>query len=221
MARYFFILFIVCFPLALFSQTEEATTESGKKVILYADGTWKLKTEEVKTTKTVVKTKDKKEDKVKPETLPVNLEAGCADLFETVKDKNNTVIIRTKNFLIITGPEEKSELDISMQKGAKGIISISFRTGTGNECIGEGNKVSIVFTDGRKLDLSNEGPANCRGESVCYFSGPYGKKKQLQELKDKKIRSIRIWTQQSSLSKELSGESQDEFIRLLSCLISA
>ena len=40
--------FIICFAdKFLFAQTQEATTNSGKKVILYADGTWKY-AEEIK-----------------------------------------------------------------------------------------------------------------------------------------------------------------------------
>ncbi len=221
MSRLLCFFFLLSFPLFVFSQTEEATTESGKKVILYADGTWKIKSEEPKKITTVIKTTDKKEEKNKASTLPVNLDGDCGLLFETVKDKNNTVIVRTKNFLIATRPEDRSEMDISIQKGGKGIITISFRTGTSVECIGEGNRLNILFTDGSKLDLTNEGPANCRGEVVSYFSGPYGKKKQLDELKTKKIKSIRIQTQQNSITQELSKENQEEFVRLVSCIMAS
>lgn len=221
MARLFSTILIFLFPLMVFSQTEEATTESGKKVILYADGTWKIKSEESKKTTTTVKATDKKEEKTKTANLPVNLEGDCGLLFETVKDKNNTVIVRTKNFLIATRPDDRSEIDISMQKGAKGIIAISFRTGTGSECVGEGNRITLLFTDGSKLELTNEGPANCRGEGLSLFSGPYGKKKQMQELSEKKIKSVRIQTQQNSLTQEFSNDNQIEFIRLINCIIAS
>ena len=221
MARLYSMILILLFPVIVFSQTEEATTESGKKVILYADGTWKLKPSSVNDPAVEIKTKPKKQEKVKNEVLPVTLDGDCANLFESIKDKNNTVIIRTKSFLIVTRPEDRSEVDISMQKGAKGIITISFRTGTGSECIGEGNRITIVFADDSKMEVSNDGPANCRGESVVYFSGPYGKKKQLQELKEKKIRSVKIWTQQSSVTQEFSGDNQEEFKKLVNCIIAS
>ncbi len=221
MSRWFSLFFILSFPLFVFSQTEEATTESGKKVIIYADGTWKIKSEEPPKTSPAIKTTDKKEEKNKDSALPVNLDGDCGLLFESIKDKNNTVIIRTKNFLIATRPGDRSEIDISIQKGVKGIITVSFRTVTGTECIGEGNRLNLLFTDGSKLDLTNEGPANCRGEVVSYFSGPYGKKKQMDELKTKRIKSILIQTQQNSITQELSKENQEEFVRLISCIMAS
>lgn len=221
MNRLFSMILILCFPFIVFAQTEEATTETGKKVILYPDGTWKLKPSSVNDPAVEVKTKPGKKDKPKNEVLPVTLDGDCGNLFESVKDKNNTVVIRTKNFLVVTRPEDRSEIDVSMQKGAKGIISISFRTGTSSECIGEGNRISIVFTDDSKMELINDGSANCRGESVSYFSGPYGKKKQLQELKEKKIKSVKIWTQQSSVTQEFSADNQEEFRKLVNCIIAS
>jgi hypothetical protein len=219
MSRLIGLFLILCFPVIVFSQTEEATTESGKKVILFPDGTWKLKTAEIK--KPTATVSDKKEEKNKSIPYTSTIGGDCGQVIESVKDKNNTVIVRTKSFLIVTRPEDRSEVDISMQKGAKGVIAVSFRTGTGSECIGEGNRLFLFFEDGSKLELTNEGPANCRGESISYFSGPYGKKKQLQELRDKKIRSVRIQTQQNSISQEFSNENQEEFIRLLNCITAS
>ena len=54
------MILILLFPVIVFSQTEEATTESGKKVILYADGTWKLKPSSVNDPAVEIKTKPKK-----------------------------------------------------------------------------------------------------------------------------------------------------------------
>jgi|GEM_PF-1708233 len=203
---------------SVFAQTEEATTNSGRKVILYADGTWKFKDEKAE----VKKNTDKKEPekKVTDNNNVRSIPIECSDKLELSQDKNNTVTTRTKSFIVIAGDQSKQEIDISLQKGAKGIVSISFRTGNGADCIGEGNKINIVFTDGSRSDLSNDGPMNCRGEAIASFNGPYGKKKQFQELCDKKIQSIKVWTQTGAVQQSLSQENQEEFSQLLNCLNS-
>lgn len=215
MSKNIFFLFFFLFPFLVSAQTEEATTDSGKKVILYPDGTWKIKP----VTNSGIN-EEKKDSRKNTNPLPVDLNGDCGEVFETIKDKNNTVIVRTKNFLVVTRPEDKTELDISIQKGAKGIITLSLRSGLGSECIGEGNRISIFFTDDTKLELNNEGATNCRGEAIAYFSGPYGKKKQLEELRVKKIKSVKIWTQQGSFTQFFSSENQDELIRLINCIMA-
>jgi hypothetical protein len=217
MLKYFFTVSMLFLLHSVFAQTAEATTNSGKKVILFADGTWKFKDEKKELKNNVDKTTpEKKVTDNNIRSMPIE----CADKLDVSQDKNNTVITRTKSFIVIAGDQSKQEIDISLQKGEKGINSISFRLGNGADCIGEGNKINIVFTDGSRSDLSNDGPMNCRGEAIVNFNGPYGKKKQFQELCDKKIKSIKVWTQTGAVQQSLSQENKEEFSQLLNCLNS-
>lgn len=201
-----------------FGQTEEATTQSGKKVILYADGTWKYADD----TKPVIKknNEEKKKEPVKknePETI--NLSGECAESLETIEDKRTgTRTTRAKNMIIVAEGDSKKEIGVLLQKGPKGVITMIFRPVGAGECIGEGNKINFVFTDNSKLELSNDGLTNCRGEAAANFGGLYGRKKMLEELKTKKIKSIKIWTQQGSVQQNLSVENQEEIMRMINCL---
>ena len=201
-----------------FAQTEEATTQSGKKVILYADGTWKYA---VDAKPEIPKNKEeKKRDLVKKPEPETTIPSGeCSGLLETIEDKRTGIrTTRAKNIIFVAELNSKKEISILLQKGPKGVINMIFRPVGAGECIGEGNKINIVFTDNSKLDLANDGFTNCRGESVVNFGGPYGRKKMLEELKTKKIKSIKIWTQLGSVQQNLSGENQDQVLQMFNCL---
>jgi hypothetical protein len=204
-----------CFLAVMLFAQQQATTESGRKVTLYPDGTWKY-VEETK------KQPDRPVQTSKPPEVIVsnpNLPAGCSELFETGEDfKTGVSITRTRNIIFIGEDGSNEEINISMQKGAKNVITIYFRVRASSQCIGEGGKINITFTDGSKADLSHDGYYNCAGESYSGFNGPFGRKKILEELRTKKIRSIRVWTQSKSVQKELSPANQEEFLKVLNCL---
>jgi hypothetical protein len=195
------------------SQTEEATTKSGKKVILYSDGTWKYAETD---TKKPEEKKKEPEKKSLPE--PVAFTGDCSENLELIEDPRTRVMTtRGKNMIIIAEKNDGKEISISMQKGAKNVISIVFHPTGAGQCIGEANKINIDFTDGSKIDLSNE-YSNCKGESTANFGGTYGRKKPLGELQSKKIKSIRIWTTDGSVQQKLSDNNKEQFFQMINCL---
>jgi len=199
----------------LTAQTEEATTKSGKKVILYQDGTWKYAGETVKDAGEPVKDPVKVK---KPVTTPPGIPADCEALLETYDDTRSGLrITRTLNMLILSETGSNQQIGISMEKNSKGIILLKLRPVGAGDCIGDGNKVNIVFTDGSKTELAHDGFPNCNGESVISFGGSYGKKKQLEQLKTKKIKSIKVWTQQGSVQEILSNDNQQKLARTFNC----
>ena len=200
-----------------FGQTEEATTRSGKKVILYADGTWKYADDTKQEIKKNEEKKKEPEKRVEPESSV--LPGECAAAFEAIEDQRTGIrTTRTKNLIIIAEANGKKEISVSLQKGAKLVIKMTLRATGAGECVGEGNKINLIFTDNSKLDMANDGLSNCRGESSVNFGGPYGRKKMLEELKTKKIKSIKVWTQQGSVQLNLSVENQEEILRMINCL---
>jgi hypothetical protein len=211
------LLFLFFSPLMVHAQSQEATTGAGRKVILYADGTWKY-ADEKKETVAVTETKIKEVEK-KTAAPVTTLPGDCNDYLEIFEEpKSGIKSTRSKNLLIITKEGEDKEIGISFTKNNRGVISITLKPVGAGECIAEGSKINIVFTDGSKLDLSNDAFTNCKGEAMVSFGGQYGRKKQWELLRTRPVRSIRMWTQTGSVSEDLNKESQEQLIKLLSCL---
>lgn len=197
------------------AQTEEATTKSGKKVILYQDGTWKYADETVK--RPEEKTKEPVKEK-KAVITTTGVSADCEAMLEITDDsKTGLRITKTKNMIIVAETGGNNQLGIVVQKNSKGIITLGLRPVGAGECIEEGNKVNIVFTDGSKTELAHDGFANCNGESSVSFGGSFGKKKQFDQLRSKKIKTIKVWTRQGSVQQNLSDENQATLLKLLNC----
>jgi hypothetical protein len=221
-----FLFMATCF--FAMAQTQEAVTTSGKKVILYADGTWKyaepVKAPGTKTEPVELKEK-KKEAKKEPEKKEIPVaETGtgeCGEDIEMIEDRRTGVRTRrVKNLIILSEPNSGKEIAILMQKGAREVITINFRPNGAGNCIAEGNKINIVFTDGSKLDLANDALTNCNGDSKVNFGGPYGRKKIFEELRSKKISSLKVVTQQGSVQLSVNTENADLFRRMFNCLAS-
>lgn len=199
------------------AQTIEATTATGKKVILSPDGTWKYAGDEKQ--KPGEKPEEPKKEKKTPTPVTGTMPADCEELLEVTDDTRTGLrITRSKSRMIADETGGKTQLGIAVQKNSKQIITLLlYPIGSGN-CIGEGNKVDIEFTDGSKMELSHDGFANCNGESSINFGGNYGKKKQLELLKTKKIKKIKAWTQQGSVQQTLPADIQEKLLKLFNCL---
>lgn len=206
----------------LHAQTEEATTKSGRKVILYTDGTWKYADEPVKAENKPVVAEKPKKTIIKPvESKVATVPENCSELFETIEErKSGITTIRTKNMMILTEDNSSKEIDLLLQKNSKGIISLVLHMIGAGDCIGDGNKVNIVYEDGSKTELNHDGFPNCNGEITISFGGNYGKKKQLEDLSLKKIKSIKAWTQKGTIQENLTAENQADFQKAMNCLLS-
>ncbi len=221
-----FLFLLACLPLFGIAQSEEATTKSGKKVILYPDGTWKYAeevktdTREVKEVKLKPEEKKKEKEEVKKTVSPVTTAAPeCANEVDMSDDSRTGMRTwRTRNMIIVSEPGGTKEIGLLIQKNSKGILTVFFRPVGAGDCIGEGNKINIVFMDGSKLELTHDNPMNCRGESAANFGGNWGRKKQVEELRSKTIKSIKVWTQQGSVMQTLSAENAEQFRKMFSCL---
>jgi len=210
---YQFMFLLICLKVS--AQTEEATTQSGKKVILYSNGTWKYATTDPKVSE---KDGKKKEPEKKSSPEPIALSGDCSENLENIEDTRTRIVTtRTKNLIIIAEKNDRKEITISMQRGAKDVISIVFHPVGAGQCVGEGNNIIIFFTDGSRLDLINDF-TNCKGESTASLGGNYGRKKALSDLQSKKIKSIKIFTEEGFVLQNLSSANQEEFQQILNCL---
>lgn len=183
-----------------FAQTEEATTKSGKKVILNSDKTWKYVTDEkIQTTSSDT--------------------SDCLKYIETTEDKmTGKKTTAAKGTIIVSKDGGKKGLGIFLMQSSSGSLIVSIQAVGAGSCIDQGNKVNILFTDGSRLELSSDGKFNCKGNATLYFGGVFGKKKQLEELKTKKIQTMRVWTSESYVEQDFTEDNRNEFFHTINCL---
>lgn len=195
------ILTVVVLSISTFSMLAQttATTKDGKKVILNDDGTWKYDT-------TVVAEKK------------VDLE--CSELISTETDKmTGKSSTASKKTLIISDDGGKNGFGIFLMKSSNSIIFSIQAVGAGS-CIDDDSKMNILFRDGTRLELVNNGKFNCKAKFTLYFGGAFGKKKELEMLRTKEIETMRVWTSKSYVEKDFSSEQSKQLMKTVDCLNS-
>lgn len=182
--------------LSLTAQTE-ATTKDGKKVILNDNGTWEF---------------------VKNTTLESNISFECSDLISTETDKmTGKSFTGAKKTLIVSDDGGKNGFGIYLMNSSNSMIFSIKAVGAGS-CIDDDNKMNVLFRDGTRLELQNDGKFNCDAKFTLYFNGAFGKKKQLEMFKTKEIETMRIWTSKSYVEKDFTKEQSTLLMKTVECL---
>jgi hypothetical protein len=180
----------------LFAQTE-ATTKDGKNVILNEDGTWKY----VETTSSE---------------STVSFE--CSDLISTETDKmTGKSSTAAKKTLIVSDDGGENGFGIYILKSSNSLIFSIQAVGAGG-CIDDDNKMNVLFKDGTRLELVNDGKFNCDANFTLYFGGSFGKKKELEMFKTKEVETMRIWTSKSYVEKDFTAEQSKQLMKTVECL---
>ena len=188
--------------LGLYAQTE-ATTKEGKKVILDEDGTWKY-----------VETSSGDTNRTKDSTL----NCDCSKLVSTNTDKvTGKSTIGSKNIILVLDNEGKTGFSFYFLKSKNTLIFSTKAVGSGN-CIDDDDKMLILFKDGTRTTIYNDADFNCKAKFTIYFGGSFGKKKQLELLKTKEIETIRVWTSQSYVQRDLTPKQSKELMNTIKCL---
>lgn len=194
------ILVFTIFTVNSIAQTE-ATTSKGKKVILNDDGTWKYK-----------------ETPATTNTETSNLNGDCSKYIETTEDKvTGKSTTASKNMLIVSKDGGKKGFGIFLMKGEKSVI-VSIQAAGAGGCIDDNAKMNILFRDGTRLELTNDGKFNCDAKYTLYFGGYFGKKKELELLKTKEIETMRIWTSKSYVEENFTEDQSNELLKSLNCI---
>lgn len=184
----------------VFGQSEKATTESGKIVILNSDGTWKYN----ETLKTIQSNTD------------IN---DCSNWILTQIDKvDGASFTAGKKPLEIFTDGGKKGFRIIMLNGSHSDLIISIQAFGAGSCIDKDDKINILFTDGSRLLLKNDADFNCKSKSTVIFGGSFGKKRELEELKSKRIQIMRVWTSDGFVEKDFNEDNQIEFYNVINCL---
>ena len=181
-----------------FGQNQTATTESGKKVILMPNGSWKYDTVKIVQTKLD----------------PNDCNNWTRIEEDKVAGKSFTVM---KEPLVISKDGGKTGFDITLLLTERSIV-VSITTSGTVGCIDEGDKINILFTDGTRMELANQSSFNCKGNATIYFGGIFGKKGSLKELKEKKIDTLRVWTRDNYVEEKFTDEQAEQLKNTLICL---
>lgn len=198
---YFSLLVLLLFSMSFiaFSQTI-AITEDGKKVLLNKDGTWKYIDPPV--------TKNTTNDVT-----------DCDNYIYTEVDKvTGTSTLVSKNKLIISTNGGKNGFGIIFMKVTSGVIAFSIQAVGAGNCIDDENKMNVLFRDGTRLELKNDGKFNCDGKFTLYFLNLFDKKQELDMFKTKEIETMRVWTSKGHVEENFSPNQSKEFINIVNCL---
>ncbi len=143
----------------------------------------------------------------------------CSNWISTETDKmDGSTSTASKNTIVVSTDGGKRGFGIFMMQGLEGVVILSIQAVGAGSCIDEGAKINILFTDGSRLALSNNGKFNCKGNSTVYFGGVFDKMSELEELKTKKVQTMRVWTSDSYVEKDFTTDNQEEFYNVINCL---
>lgn len=144
--------------------------------------------------------------------------ASPCDSFISVKEDRVTgkTTVSGKEKIILSGNETKGEIGLLTLKVEKSIILAAIMTGVA--CVDEGDKANILFRDGSRMELKNDGDFNCQGRFKVYFGGVFGRKKEIEILKEKEIETLRIWARGEYIQKDFTPEQSKQLMGAIKCL---
>ncbi|WP_242132613.1 hypothetical protein [Aestuariivivens marinum] len=182
-----------------------ATTDDGKKVLLKENGTWEYVQEKINET-----------------TETTELSSDCSNYILTETDKmTGKSSTGAKETLIISQDGGKTGFGIfALNSSNSNALILSIQAVGAGSCIDDDNKINILFRDGSRLELYNDGKFNCDAKMTLYFGGIFGKKKQLNELATKEIETMRVWTSKSYVEKDFTSEQSKRLMKTISCLMA-
>lgn len=195
-------ILLVIATLSMGTSTQiKATTSDGKTVLLNSNGTWEYE----KLT-------------VKPQNSGDN-SFECSDLIVTETDKVTGRATTTgKEVLVISNDGGKSGFGILLMKSKKSII-VSITVAGAGGCIDDTDKMNILFKDGSRLEMTNNGKFNCKSKFTLYLGGMFGQKKQLEAFRTKEIETMRVWTSKGYVEEDFSLEEGKIFMKTIDCLL--
>lgn len=152
---------------------------------------------------------------VKVDNTPPSYE--CADLLYSYEDEmtGKTTTVLSKAIIVSDDRKTGFSIDI-LHRSDLTTPSARIKVGGAGRCIDDDDDMNILFRDGTRLELENDGDFNCDAEFALYFNGSSGKK-QLEMLKTKEIETMRIWTTKSYVQKDLTEVQSKLLLNSIKC----
>ena len=196
MKKLFTILVVAAFVFAACGQ-KKAETE-----VLDNDGTWEY-----------AETKIEKTERTD--------NSDCSNYISTEVDKvTGSSMVAAKDMLIVSRDGGKNGFGIYVMKSERGSIIFSIQAVGAGNCIDDKNKMNILFRDGTRLELINDGKFNCDAKYTQYFGGVFGKEKELEMFRTKEVETMRIWTSKSYVEENFTSDQSKELMNVVNCLLN-
>lgn len=153
-------------------------------------------------------------------TITINAqEADCDQYVTTTTDKvTGQSYTHSNEDFILTNSDGLEALNIIILKRANGSIAFSLRVLSEVTCIDDKSKMNILFRDGSRLELVNDGKFNCDGRYIQCFGGLCGKKRHLKKMATLEIETIRIGTLNSFVQFDLTNEESLQLLNVFKCI---
>ncbi len=177
-----------------------ATTATGKEVILNENGTW----EYVKETDTQSQ---------------AQISEDCSNFIKKVTSKKNGYqSLVSKETLVVSddGGHTGFGIEAFTDLRANAFVINVKAVGAG-DCVNE-DTINILFRDGTTIELKNDEGLNCKAKYTIYFGGSFGRQKEKEDLATKEIKTMRASTSRGSLERDFTPEQSKQLMKTISCL---
>jgi len=188
---------LLAFATFTFAQTQNATTENGKKVILYPNNTWKYS--------------ESKNDSISDKKDSSNVETTNYEILRAVDKMTGKTYYSLSRTLFFVKSDKKLIINVGIRdEQFRGLLVRFENIGNCNE----NNKLIFLFEDDTKLTLDSWNDFNCKG--VAYFDLNGTSLPKLQ----KKIKSIMFQNGRTydSITIDVPESEQDYFIQVKNLL---
>jgi hypothetical protein len=179
-----------------------ATTTDGRTVELRADGTWSYR-EEMKAAA------------VAPAAEPLSCDALVVERADQMTG-NSTRFLK-KGIGLSGGDDTVLILGLFSMQDGEALAWTLTAIGAG-PCVDEDDKINVLFRDGSRLELENDGDFACDRKSTVYFGGPFGKQASAQRLAQDEVATIRVWTRGQYVQKDLPAAESKKLMAAFGCL---
>lgn len=121
--------------------------------------------------------------------------------------------------VVFVSKDEKTGLSIYSFLNSSGkVLIISIQALGAGDCVDKGDRVDILFTNGKRLELQNTNDFNCDGSSTLYFGGGLGKHDELGMLASVPIETMRVWTRADYHQEDIPSKQATELLKTWKCL---
>jgi len=121
--------------------------------------------------------------------------------------------------IIISNDGGKTGFEISLHLSSKGDAMALLLTINGaGPCVDRGDEINILFTDDTRLTLKYTGDFACDPSLFISFGGYAKKLEELQQLKTKKIATLRGWTRGKVMQMDLTEKQATLVMNSFSCM---
>ncbi len=143
--------------------------------------------------------------------------AQCDKLTTSTYDKMTGRTTLSSADYIVVSKNKVDGVAIMFIKGQQSIV-LSAKVFGPSPCVDDKATMLILFTDGAKVELTNDGKFNCdRKWSKFFFNSE--KSSELRQLSEKTIEAIRVQTFKGSVTEDVPVDKANEIRETLNCIL--